>query len=148
MIVRKAGLRSCRIVEQLQIDSYGFVIWSKYEIIKRMLRGFAFYLLFDERDEHVVGFITIVYGRKDAYLANIGITKQHQSNGYGQKVFDWWIAEGVLRNKQTVSLHTSVQNHAMLVLAERNGFEPVKTIKDYYTSGYLDGDGVLLQKSL
>lgn len=38
MIVRKAGLRSCRIVEQLQIDSYGFVIWSKYEIIKRMLR--------------------------------------------------------------------------------------------------------------
>jgi ribosomal-protein-alanine N-acetyltransferase len=105
-------------------------------------------LLFDERDEHVVGFITIVYGRKDAYLANIGITKQHQSNGYGQKVFDWWIAEGVLRNKQTVSLHTSVQNHVMLALAERNGFKPVKTIKDYYTSGYLDGDGVLLQKLL
>jgi len=148
MIVRKAGLRSCRIVEQLQIDSYGFVIWSKCEIIKYMLKGFVFYLLFDERDEYVVGFIAIVYRRKDAYLANIGITKQHQSNGYGQKVFDWWIAEGALRNKQTASLHTSIQNHAMLTLAERNGFKPVKTIKDYYTSGYLDGDGVLLQKSL
>ena len=148
MIVRKTGLRSCKVFEQLQIDSYGFVIWSKYEIIRYMLKGLSFYLLLDDRDENVVGFIAIDYGRKDAYLANIGIVEQYKSNGYGQKVFDWWIAEGLLRNKRTASLHTSVQNHAMLTLAERNGFEPIKTIKDYYVSGYLDGDGVLLQKSL
>lgn len=148
MIIRKARMRDYKVFDQLQIDSYGFTLWSKYKIIRYMIKGFSFYLLYDDRDENVVGFITVIYRRNDVYLANIGISEQHKSKGYGQKVFDWWISEGILRNKKTVTLHTSVQNQAMLTLAERNGFKTINTIKGYYSSGYLDGDAVLLQKSL
>lgn len=148
MLLKRACFKDVALLKELQRKSYGRIVWSTFFIVTEMLMYHRFYLVFDKAYDKPIGFVAIRHRPLSLVLTNIAIIGSEQSKGFGARLIQWFVAQGELKRKRRVLYHTSVINHAMLLLGSRYGFEQVAYIKNYYVSGYHNGDAYILQKDL
>lgn len=114
--------------------------WTAQGYLDEMKNPSSIMLRLVGEESAIVGFIVgrvIVGGdietRLDAEIYNIAVTEQNQRNGFGQRLFDEFVAECRNRRVEYIWLEVRESNEKAIRFYEKNGFEPVQTRPSFYT---------------
>ncbi len=105
-------------------DSYGISYFEKlFELPK-----ISCYIL--EKELDIIGYV-FAYPLKDdcTYIASIGIKEKYQRKGYGRQLMDKIIKTCTTTK---IGLHVNVENHRAIDFYQKNNFNPLGIIENYY----------------
>ncbi|MFW9925671.1 MAG: GNAT family N-acetyltransferase [Candidatus Thorarchaeota archaeon] len=104
------------------------------DFFRRRVEHDGFFALTEE-DQIIGNLIVTRFGKDEAHLGRIGVSKAHQRKGYGsllmQKAIDWFRNEGGIREAH---LYTQDFNRSAQSLYKKFGFKRAGTTWHYYVT--------------
>ena len=73
---------------------------------------------------------------EQAQIASIGIIKEEQSHGYGQKLLEFALSYARDAGVYTMSLEVRKSNQKAIALYQKNGFDIQSIRRDYYQDNH------------
>ncbi|MDO5331601.1 MAG: tRNA (adenosine(37)-N6)-threonylcarbamoyltransferase complex transferase subunit TsaD [Bacillota bacterium] len=94
------------------------------------------YKLFVEKDNNeIISYGNICINLENCDITNIAVKPSYQTKGYGQKMLEKLICEASNNKCEYVHLEVRCNNEPAFNLYKKNGFEIVRTRKNYYSNG-------------
>ncbi len=87
-------------------------------------------------DEKLIGTTSYDSGEDGtAYLAGLGILREHQGQGFGREALDWLLAEVTRKGYKKATLRVHPDNEKAKQMYERRGFKVVRPEENPYGDG-------------
>ena len=119
--------------------------WNEEQFLYEMKENPFAHLIVLEEDDSVAGYADYWITYEQAQIADIGVGKEFQGKGYGQKLMDEIVRKSVEAGCENITLEVRVSNVPALGLYEKNGFINAAVRKGYYENGE---DAYLLVKPI
>ena len=97
---------------------------SFHETLKSCLNN---YLFIQKEKNQTIGYAILGETRKLSYLQRIGVSKNHQKQGYGEDLLKSVLAFSRKKKFLTMRLNTQETNESALNLYKKNGFSIQKS---------------------
>lgn len=109
--------------------------WPKKNFEEELKNSELCRLYVDRQDDEIVSFGSIWLMFENCDIVKIAVKKDCQRKGFGQTMLDHLISEAKNNGCEFVHLEVRCNNEPAKKLYEKNGFEVVRTRKNYYTNG-------------
>jgi ribosomal-protein-alanine N-acetyltransferase len=116
-------------------DDFGLSLNSFYYHIKRN------HLFIYKQDNKIIGYILWLRRKNHYRLYSLCIAKEYQGQGIATKLLEYSFKTLKIKS---FTLEVKTINQNAIKLYEKNGFEIVKTLKNYYPNNI---DGYLMKKA-
>lgn len=138
--LRIRPVEAAHIAELIRIgDETNLSPWTAQHYLEEIKNPNAIMLRLVAEDNSIFGFVVgrqvvggVVEETVDAEIYNIAIDAVRQGNGYGQTLFDAFLAVCRGRCVQNIWLEVRESNQKAITFYERNGFVKVQTRNNFY----------------
>lgn len=115
--------------------------WSAQSYIDELKNPAAIMLRLVDEENAILGFVVgrlvlggMIESEVDAEIYNIAVTERRRRQGYGQLLFDAFLAKCRDVPTSSVWLEVRESNEKAIKFYEKNGFERVQTRPSFYTN--------------
>lgn len=136
-MIRKMTKEDLPVIDKLEKELFSSP-WPMSMYVSEMTSNpFAHVCVLEEEGE-IIGYFDWWNLYDNAQIATIGVRKEYQGKGYGQKMMDYIIQEATSQGCENLSLEVRVSNEKAISLYEKNGFLKVNIRKNYYEDNHED----------
>ncbi|MBQ6492493.1 MAG: tRNA (adenosine(37)-N6)-threonylcarbamoyltransferase complex transferase subunit TsaD [Erysipelotrichaceae bacterium] len=119
-----------------EIEKSSFVNpWNRQYLAKEISDNEIGEIYADVEDGVVIAYGDIWYMFENCDLTRIAVREEYRHKGYGQKMMKHLISMAKGRGCEFMHLEVNVNNADAIGLYERNGFETMRTRRNYYENG-------------
>ena len=129
-----------------EICTKGFPKDEAFEIVKSLLEIEHFYVIKDNKENKIIGFIAFgIYSIRISHIMIIAIHPNFQRKGIGSKLLNY--CEEVLKNYlvKKVRLEVRTSNDIAINFYKKHGFEVADSLSNYYNDS---SDAYLMVKNI
>jgi len=146
--IRKAKLRDLDEIYKIELECFTHDAFSR-RLFEYFLKSSDFITLMAFLDEQPAGFITVSFdylqGKPTAHIYTINVKQDCRRIGVGSSLLTFLERTMTEKNIEACYLEVHADNIAAKNLYVKNGYKPIKTLKDYYGFG---ADGIKYRKKL
>ena len=112
--------------------------WSKEDFEYELLENPFAHIFVLKKEMEIIGYVDLWVMYEQAQIASIGIKKEEQSQGYGQKLLEFALSYARDAGVNTMSLEVRKSNQKAIALYQKNGFDIQSIRRDYYQDNHED----------
>ena len=119
--------------------------WSYDSFKKILMNNFTHYFIIEKKNM-IIGYFGLLIILDECQIYNIGIVKDEQNRGYGNRIMNFIVNYCNNSNVDYISLEVREYNFKAIHLYDKFGFKKISRIKNYYTNP--SEDGILMKLNL
>ena len=108
--------------------------WSEAALREELQNPCALFLVAEDADGAVQGYIGCQTVLDEGYIANVAVSPMSRHQGVGRQLLTALLARAEERELAFVTLEVRVSNFPAIHLYRQAGFHPVGTRKNYYSA--------------
>lgn len=112
--------------------------WSKEDFEYELLENPFAHIFVLKKEMEIIGYVDLWVMYEQAQIASIGIKKEEQSQGYGQKLLEFALSYARDAGVNMMSLEVRKSNQKAIALYQKNGFDIQSIRRDYYQDNHED----------
>lgn len=144
-MIRKAEEKDLPVLVELEKDLFPDDPWPLKEFLYEMHENPYAAIYVYEEDGEIIGYLDHWILFEQAQIADVGVRKDRQHGGIGQKLMAYCVNQSILNHCENLSLEVRVSNAHAIALYENSGFINAAKRKHYYENGE---DAYLMVKPL